>query len=77
LIERDPPATRDEAWWIEGVIVERAYLGEYWEYLVRPRESDARIRVTTEPLTIHEVNDAVWLRLDPIRAARVPGPESD
>ena len=76
-IEREPPATPDSAWWIEGMVVERAYLGEYWEYLVRPRNSDARIRVTTEPLTFHEVNEAVWLRLDPKRAARVPGPEGD
>ena len=54
--------------------MERAYLGEYWEYLVQPKNSAARIRVTTEPLTIHEVGDGVWLRLDPARAARVPGP---
>jgi ABC-type Fe3+/spermidine/putrescine transport system ATPase subunit len=76
-VERKPPATRDAAWWIEGTVVERAYLGEYWEYLVRPQNSDARIRVTTEPLAIHEVTDSVWLRLDPARAARVPGPEGN
>ena len=75
-IVRGRPAEPDAGWWIEGTVVERAYLGEYWEYVVRPRESGARIRVTTEPLTIHEVDDPVWLRLDPARAARVPGPES-
>jgi iron(III) transport system ATP-binding protein len=76
-IERTPPASSGPAWWIEGTVMERAYLGEYWEYLVRPQNSGARIRVTTEPLTIHEVSDQVWLRLDPSRAARVPGPEGD
>ncbi|MGD0431547.1 MAG: ABC transporter ATP-binding protein [Acetobacteraceae bacterium] len=75
VIERKRPAVLGEAWWIEGTIVERAYLGEYWEYVVRPNKSEARIRVTTEPLTIHDVNDSVWLRLDPVRAARIPGPE--
>lgn len=75
VIERERPAFLGEAWWIEGTIVERAYLGEYWEYVVRPKKSEARIRVTTEPLTIHDVNDSVWLRLDPARAARIPGPE--
>jgi iron(III) transport system ATP-binding protein len=75
VIERQPPAAPEQAWWIEGSVVERAYLGEYWEYLVRPSNSDARIRVTTEPLTFHEVNESVWLRLDPARAARIPGPE--
>jgi ABC-type Fe3+/spermidine/putrescine transport system ATPase subunit len=74
-IETHRPATQDQAWWIQGTVMERAYLGEYWEYLVRPQNSDARIRVTTEPLTIHRVEDDVWLRLDPARAARVPGPD--
>lgn len=76
-IERKPPSTPDSAWWLEGIVTERAYLGESWEYLVRPLNSEARIRVTTEPLTIHEVTDPVWLRLDPARAARVPGPEGE
>jgi iron(III) transport system ATP-binding protein len=74
-IERKAPPDPDSGWWIEGVVAERAYLGEYWEYVVRPQGSGARIRVTTEPLTIHEVDDPVWLRLDPARAAHVPGPE--
>lgn len=77
MIERLRPDAFDQAWWIEGIVQERAYLGEYWEYLVRPAGSDARIRVTTEPLTFHEVDDPVWLRIDPARAARVPGPEGD
>ena len=75
VIERRSPAAPDSGWWIEGTVVERAYLGEYWEYLVRPLRSGTRIRVTTEPLTFHDVDDQVWLRLDPARAARVPGPE--
>jgi iron(III) transport system ATP-binding protein len=75
MMERLAPADPGAGWWIEGIVAERAYLGEYWEYVVRPLASGARIRVTTEPLTVHEVNDAVWLRLDPARAARVPGPE--
>ena len=74
-MERTRPLDPDSGWWVEGTVVERAYLGEYWEYAVRPVNSGARIRVTTEPLTIHEVNETVWLRLDPARAARVPGPE--
>jgi iron(III) transport system ATP-binding protein len=77
VIQRESPVAPDAGWWIDGVIVERAYLGEYWEYLVRPNNSGGRIRVTTEPLAIHEVSEAVWLCLDPTRAARVPGPEGD
>jgi iron(III) transport system ATP-binding protein len=77
VIERQRPVEPGSAWWIEGTIVERAYLGEYWEYLVRPLGSDQRIRVTTEPLTVHDVTNSVWLRLDPARAARVPGPADE
>ena len=76
-IERARPANPDAGWFIEGTVVERAYLGEYWEYLVQPLGSAARIRVTTEPLTFHDVNEQVWLQLDPTRAARVPGPEGE
>jgi iron(III) transport system ATP-binding protein len=77
LIERKRPAEPDDGWWIEGIVMERAYLGEYWEYLVRPQNSDARIRVTTDPLTIHDISAPIWLRLDPRRAARVPGPRKN
>ena len=75
VIERAAPEVPDQGWWIEATIVERAYLGEYWEYLIRPLRSEIRIRVTTDPLTFHEVDDPVWLRLDPARAARIPGPD--
>ena len=74
-IQRTAPADPAAGWWIDAVVAERAYLGEYWEYVIRPKQGTTRIRVTTEPLTVHEVNDPVWLRLDPSRAARVPGPE--
>jgi ABC-type Fe3+/spermidine/putrescine transport system ATPase subunit len=77
VIERGPPECPDSGWWVQGTVVERAYLGEFWEYVVQPMGSGARIRVTTEPLTFHDVNDAVWLRLDPARASRVPGPEGE
>ena len=68
------PTDPGAGWWVHGTIVERAYLGEYWEYVVKPMDSGARIRVTTDPLEIHEMEAPVWLRLDPERAARVPGP---
>ncbi len=76
-IDRKPPLVPETGWWVKGTVAERAYLGEYWEYLVRPEGSAMRIRVTTEPLEFHEVNEPVWLRLDPGRAARVPVPEGE
>jgi iron(III) transport system ATP-binding protein len=71
-IHRAAPADTNGAWWVAGSIAERAYLGEYWEYVVRPAESDLRLRVSTPPQAIYDTGDAVWLEIDPRRIARVP-----
>jgi len=76
-IEIAPRRSDKPGWWVEGQIAERAYLGEYWEYVVRPKDSALRIRVTTPPTAIHEADQAVWLRIDPARTARVPGPGAE
>jgi len=72
VIHRTAPATADGGWWVEGCIAERAYLGEYWEYVVRPAESDLRLRVSASPQTVYETGGTVWLEIDPQRIARVP-----
>ena len=60
------------AWWIEGVVSERAYLGEYWDYVVRPAGAGVALRVTAPPGRVLAVGDAVWLSIDPGVIARVP-----
>jgi len=72
-ISQDQPDPA-RSWPVRGKIIERAYLGEYWEYGVQPEGSDQRIRVSTAPNVAHAVGDAVWLEIDPGRIARVPGP---
>ena len=67
----------DAGWWIEGKVTERAYLGEYWEYLVRLRDGDLKLRVTTPPTTIYEADRLVWVRIDPTRIACVPSPAAE
>jgi ABC-type Fe3+/spermidine/putrescine transport system ATPase subunit len=69
------PASLDDGWWMQGEIVERAYLGEYWEYVVKPAGSDMRLRVSTSPTTAHDAGKPVWLKIDPARIARIPAPE--
>ncbi len=71
-IHRAAPVTANGAWWVEGRIIERAYLGEYWEYVVRPADSDLRLRVSASPQTVYDTGDTVWLEIDPHRIARVP-----
>lgn len=68
-----PPADRGRWWWVEGRIEEWAYLGEYWEYVVRAGESDLRLRVSTSPTDVHEIGRTVWMGIDPGRIAPIPG----
>ena len=60
------------AWWLRGTVTERAYLGEYWDYLVRPDGGGAGLRVTAPPTKVLAVGDRVWLSIDPTQAARIP-----
>jgi iron(III) transport system ATP-binding protein len=76
-LHRSAPANPGQGWWIEGRVTERAYLGEYWEYVVRPTGSPLRLRVSTPPSDTFATDEAVWLELDPRRIAPVPGPEGD
>jgi len=46
-------------------IAERAYLGEFWDYLVSPADSGMKLRVTTPPLDIYQVGENAWLAFDP------------
>jgi ABC-type Fe3+/spermidine/putrescine transport system ATPase subunit len=46
-------------------ISERAYLGEFWDYMVTAPNSALRLRVTAPPLDIYQVGESVWLTFDP------------
>ena len=58
---------------VPGRVVERAYLGEHWDYVVVPRrEGEAtRLRVTTGPLDLFQPGEAVWLRFDPAQVVPI------
>jgi ABC-type Fe3+/spermidine/putrescine transport system ATPase subunit len=73
----EPPADRGGTWWVAGRIEERAYLGEYWEYVVRPAGSDLRLRVSTPPTEMHALDREVWVEIDPARIAPIPPPGQD
>ena len=77
VLHDSPPADRGSFWWIEGKIEERAYLGEYWEYVVRPVNSDLRLRVSTPPTDMHAIERVVWMEIDPTRIAPIPGPDGE
>jgi iron(III) transport system ATP-binding protein len=46
-------------------VTRRVYLGETWDYLVRPRGAGIELRVSAPPNQVHEVGQTVWLTLDP------------
>jgi len=51
--------------WIEARLVERAYLGESWDYVVSPVGSDIRLKVAAAPSQVFEIGDPLWLKIDP------------
>jgi iron(III) transport system ATP-binding protein len=62
-LHRQRPAV-SQACVVAGRIVQRAYLGEHWDYAVRPRDGSIRLRVTARPHEVFEVDEEVWLEVD-------------
>ena len=70
-LHRRPPSGSERACLIPGQVVQRAYLGEHWDYTVRPADSGLLLRVTARPHEVFEVNERVWLEVDPRQMARI------
>ena len=70
-LHRQRPAASEHACTLRGQIVQRAYLGEHWDYLVRPNDSELSLRVTARPHEVFDVNESVWLELDPRQMAHI------
>jgi ABC-type Fe3+/spermidine/putrescine transport system ATPase subunit len=50
---------------MEAKIARRVFLGETWDYVVRPQGGGLELRVSAPPNQVHEVGGSVWLVLDP------------
>ena len=68
------PPEPGRGWWVEGRVVERAYMGDYWDYVVAPPEGGLRLKVSTPPPERHEIGAPVWLEIDTTAAAPIPPP---
>ena len=64
-------AARPAANGVEAEIVDRAYLGEYWDYQVKPLGETKSLRVSTGPNTVYALGSRVWLEIDPAAMVRV------
>ena len=67
-----PSAARNGCASVGVVVVERAFLGEHWDYVVRPRQSALTLRVTTSPMDDFAVGAAAWLEFEPRQMALIP-----
>jgi iron(III) transport system ATP-binding protein len=56
---------------MEVKIVERAYLGEYWDYSTASVAGSTHLRVRAPPTDIYEVGDVLWLEIDPAQMTAV------
>jgi ABC-type Fe3+/spermidine/putrescine transport system ATPase subunit len=70
-LHRGQPAARDGHPLLAATVAQRTYLGESWDYVVRPAASGLSLRVTAPPLQVHEVGESVWLEIDPRQIAVV------
>jgi ABC-type Fe3+/spermidine/putrescine transport system ATPase subunit len=66
-----PSAARNGCACVGVVVVERAFLGEHWDYVVRPRESALTLRVTTSPMDDFAVGATAWLEFEPRQMALI------
>jgi iron(III) transport system ATP-binding protein len=56
---------------VPGKVVERAFLGEIWDYVIAPADSGLRLKVSAPPQQIFEVGAAGWLAFDPCQMAPI------
>lgn len=63
-LHRGPGAAPDPMR-MQARLLQRAYLGQYWDYVVSPLDSGIRLKVAAAPSELFEVGETLWLKLDP------------
>jgi ABC-type Fe3+/spermidine/putrescine transport system ATPase subunit len=71
LHRSEPPANGAAEVAVPAQVVECAYLGEHWDYVVVPRGSGTRLRVTAAPAQRHRPGETVWIRFDPAQIVAI------
>ena len=57
---------------LESGVVSRCFLGESWDYVVSPKGSNLKLRVSAPAMKVFEVNEPVWLAIQPDRIVPIP-----
>ena len=63
-ISRQKPANIDGRCAVEATVQRRAYLGEHWDYYVKPTGAAQALRITTPPQDVFEADAPVWIEID-------------
>jgi iron(III) transport system ATP-binding protein len=66
-----PSTARDGCTSIGVIVVERAFLGEHWDYIVKPRDGALTLKVTTSPLDDFPIGGMAWLEFEPRQMASI------
>jgi iron(III) transport system ATP-binding protein len=61
LLKQDPGGGRC---CVQGSVLRRAYLGEYWDYHVTLSGAAQLLRVTARPQEVFQVGEPVWIEID-------------
>ncbi len=70
-LHRAPAAAMRFGCLVAGRLLERAFLGETWDYVVAPEDSLLRLKVAALPFQVFEVGETVWLEFDPEQMAPI------
>ncbi len=71
-IHREASAAGNGRWWLAAQVAERAYLGDSWDYIVVPANSQRRLRISSPPEQVFERAQHVWLEIDPALVIAIP-----
>ncbi len=66
------PGTPVRDGWLKGRVMQRAYLGEYWDYGVAIDGTNYEFRVNASGTTVFDSGCPIWLEIDPGSIARIP-----
>jgi len=66
-----PPTAGNGGSAVGVVVLERAFLGEHWDYVVKPREGAMTLRVTTSPMNDFPIGATAWLEFEPRQMALI------
>lgn len=66
-----PPTARNGCTAVGVTVIERAFLGEHWDYVVKPGEGKLPLKVTTSPMDDFAIGATAWLEFEPRQMALI------